>query len=449
MSYNGSGVYTLPGAQLINGEIVSATENNTLRNDMATAFNTAWTRDGQAPATGNIPMGTHKFTGMAAGTENGDSVRYEQVTSAVAITGGTINGVTIGGTAAGDATFDSVTVNTGFTSGFPVDGIVESTTGGFKFPDGTIQITSASSPQSWSSFTSSGSYTVPSGVTSIRAYAIGKGGNGQVSGYGGGGGGCAFGDIAVSPGNTVTITISSGTATLSIGGTAYLVAYPGDNGSAGGAGGTATKDASVTNGGSYTGGAGGASTGGGGSAASPLGNGYAGGSTIGGGGGIGGAGDSAGGGGGAGGSGGLSGGGSGGSGYYSGGLGRSAYNAFLDPLLAGVNGCGGTYSSNPDGTYGNAGTSGGIGGGGGLGEESASGKSAYGGTGGAFGGGGAGYANGTSASGTGGAGGFLGGGGSGYGTSSGIGGSGGMGGGGGSGSSSAGSGGGAIVLIYA
>ena len=87
MSYNGSGVYTLPGAQLVNGEIVSATENNQFRNDVATALNTAWTRDGQSAATGNIPMGTHKFTGLAAGTTNGDSVRYEQTTLKTGSTG--------------------------------------------------------------------------------------------------------------------------------------------------------------------------------------------------------------------------------------------------------------------------------------------------------------------------------------------------------------------------
>ena len=87
MSYNGSGVYTLPGAQLANGEIVSATENNQFRNDVASALNTAWTRDGQAPATGNIPMASHKFTGLAAGTTNGDSVRYEQTTLKTGSTG--------------------------------------------------------------------------------------------------------------------------------------------------------------------------------------------------------------------------------------------------------------------------------------------------------------------------------------------------------------------------
>lgn len=112
MSYNGSGVYTLPGAQLANGEIVSAAENNQFRNDVAAALNVAWTRDGQAPATANIPMGSHKFTGLAAGTTNGDSVRYEQVTSAVAITGGTIDGATIGATTPSTGVFTDLTVNT-------------------------------------------------------------------------------------------------------------------------------------------------------------------------------------------------------------------------------------------------------------------------------------------------------------------------------------------------
>ena len=114
MSYNGSGVYTLPGAQLVNGEIVSATENNQFRNDVATALNTAWTRDGQSTATGNIPMGTHKFTGLAAGTANGDSVRYEQTTLKTSSTGSSAlaSGTTAqrdGSPASGYARFNSDT----------------------------------------------------------------------------------------------------------------------------------------------------------------------------------------------------------------------------------------------------------------------------------------------------------------------------------------------------
>lgn len=298
MSYNGSGIYTLPGAQLVNGEVVSASENNQFRNDVATALNTAWTRDGQSPATGNIPMASHKFTGLAPGGEPGDSVRYEQVTTDVNISGGSING--------------NVDIS--------VSNIIESTSGGFKFPDGTVQVTSLSPYfRNWNIFTSSGTYTVGSGVTSIRAYAIGAGGNGSygttTNRSGGGGGGCAYGTISVTPGDEFTITISAGVAKLTYGGVDYLVANPGSNGGnlAGGNGGTATKDAAVTDGGAYTGGKGGAGDvvnsgptywvgcGGGGSSASPLGNGYDAGDAVSiystGGSGIGGAGNSNGGGG--------------------------------------------------------------------------------------------------------------------------------------------------------
>lgn len=111
MSYNGSGVYTLPGAQLANGAVVSASENNQFRNDVAAALNVAWTRDGQAPAIANIPMANFKLTGLAAGATDGDSVRYEQVTSAVAITGGTINSTPIGGTTPSTGAFTTLSAS--------------------------------------------------------------------------------------------------------------------------------------------------------------------------------------------------------------------------------------------------------------------------------------------------------------------------------------------------
>ena len=83
MSYNGAGVYVLPGAQLVNGATVSASENNQFRNDVAAALNVAWTRDGQAPATANIPMGGHKITGLANGTASGDALHYGQIGVAI------------------------------------------------------------------------------------------------------------------------------------------------------------------------------------------------------------------------------------------------------------------------------------------------------------------------------------------------------------------------------
>jgi hypothetical protein len=108
MAYNGSGTYVLPGAALVTGGSVDATEHNALRNDMATALTTAITRDGQSPATANLPLGGFKLTGLAAGTTAGDSVRYEQITSAVAITGGTINGTTVGATTAATGAFTTL-----------------------------------------------------------------------------------------------------------------------------------------------------------------------------------------------------------------------------------------------------------------------------------------------------------------------------------------------------
>ena len=503
MSYNGSGVYVLPGAQLVNGEIVSASENNAFRNDVATALNTAWTRDGQAPATANIPMASHKLTGLAAGAEAGDSVRYEQVTSAVDITGGTIDGTPIGettpaagtftdlestgNTVIGNASTDTLTVNpaavstpnglnfdsntlvidatnnrVGVGTASPsnklsVAGVIESTTGGFKFPDGTGQLTAARNPV-WAYVTSTGSYTVPDGVYSVRAYAFGAGGDGWDGGSGaagGGGGGCAYGDIAVNPGETISVTISSGIATVVYDGTTLLTANPGSNGVTltGGAGGTASKHASVTNGGAYSGGAGGSSSSGGGgvtgsgggASGSPIGIGGAGGSSdnSGGGGGAGGAGGGGAGtqgcgGGGAGGAGstGTAAGGAGGAASGSrGGIGRSGASVFTDPILADCTAPGSSSGINVGGVTGGPGA-------GGCGANSGGSNYAAG-HGGKFGGGGGAY------QGAGGNGGFGGGGGGG--TTQG--GNGGYGGGGGGSSQSPGgtkgSGGAAIVCFYA
>lgn len=331
------------------------------------------------------------------------------------------------------------------------------TTGNVLTSDGT-NWTSAALPTSgektWTAVTATGSYTVPTGVTSIRAYAFGKGGNGvsgTANGGAGGGGGCAFGDIAVTPGGTVSIDITSGIATVSIGATTYLTANPGANGSGttGGAGGTASKDVSVTNGGAYSGGDGG--RGGGGAAGSPLGIGGFGGSSAGGGGGGGaggaGASISSGGGGGAGGVGQAeNGGGSGGPASTlhngSGGPSRSFESRFTDPILAHCDSAGANKNFGSEGFGPNAPGPGG----GGAGSNGVSSPRA--GKGGDFAGGGAvGYSSGTA---IGGAGGFGGGGGSSYKTdTSQFGGTGGAGGYGGGGGAPSGAGGAAIVLIYA
>jgi len=95
MSYNGSGTFNLytPGNPVVTGTTIASTwANNTLL-DIATGLSTAITKDGQTTVTANIPMASHKFTGLSAGTTAGDSVRYEQVVGAyLPITGGTLTG---------------------------------------------------------------------------------------------------------------------------------------------------------------------------------------------------------------------------------------------------------------------------------------------------------------------------------------------------------------------
>lgn len=75
MSFSG-GVYTLPGPALVTGEVVSATENNQFRNDVAGAFNVTMLRNGTSTATANLPMGGYKLTGLGAPSTNGDSLAY-------------------------------------------------------------------------------------------------------------------------------------------------------------------------------------------------------------------------------------------------------------------------------------------------------------------------------------------------------------------------------------
>ena len=80
MPFNGSGTYTLPaGNPVTTGTTISSTTTNSTNSDIATALTNCVTRDGQSPATANLPLGGFKVTGLAAGTSNGDSVRYEQV----------------------------------------------------------------------------------------------------------------------------------------------------------------------------------------------------------------------------------------------------------------------------------------------------------------------------------------------------------------------------------
>jgi len=79
MPFNGIGGFTLvAGNPVVTGTTISSTVHNNTNTDFANGFANCITRDGQSPATANVPMGGFKLTGLAAATTNGDAVRWEQ-----------------------------------------------------------------------------------------------------------------------------------------------------------------------------------------------------------------------------------------------------------------------------------------------------------------------------------------------------------------------------------
>jgi hypothetical protein len=94
MAFNGSGTYVRPSGQpVVAGTAISDSVFNTLTADLATALTTCVTRNGQSPATANLPMGTYKLTGLGNGSAATDSAAYGQIQSSANKI------ITIGGTA--------------------------------------------------------------------------------------------------------------------------------------------------------------------------------------------------------------------------------------------------------------------------------------------------------------------------------------------------------------
>ena len=107
------------------------------------------------------------------------------------------------------------------TSRLEVAGEVRSSSGGFRFPDGSLQTTAApgavSAIPQMQVFDTSGTFTVPSGVTRIMVEVWGGGGGGGSSGQwvrgsGGGGGGYGKGVFSVAGGQAFSVVVGSGGA---------------------------------------------------------------------------------------------------------------------------------------------------------------------------------------------------------------------------------------------
>ena len=81
MPFNGTGGFTVytPGNPAVPGTAISSVAFNATMQDLAAGLANTLTRDGQSPATANIPMGGNKITGLGPATVAGQAVRFEQL----------------------------------------------------------------------------------------------------------------------------------------------------------------------------------------------------------------------------------------------------------------------------------------------------------------------------------------------------------------------------------
>jgi len=84
MAFNGSGTFNLAsGNPVVSGTVISSSTQNTTLSDIATGLSNCVTRDGQSPATADLPLGSHKITGLADGASANHAASLGQVQSGV------------------------------------------------------------------------------------------------------------------------------------------------------------------------------------------------------------------------------------------------------------------------------------------------------------------------------------------------------------------------------
>lgn len=90
MPFNGSGSFVslpAPDFPAVAGQPIYASQFNVNLNDIFSGLSDCVTRDGQSPATANLPMGGFKHTGVGAGTATGQYLAFgtaAQVTTLLA-----------------------------------------------------------------------------------------------------------------------------------------------------------------------------------------------------------------------------------------------------------------------------------------------------------------------------------------------------------------------------
>lgn len=92
MPYNGSGVFSVSGSPFQPGTTIESTPVNDKLADLASGLSSAVTRDGQSPASANLPMAGFRHTGVGTATARNQYASLGQVQDGGAIWCGTAGG---------------------------------------------------------------------------------------------------------------------------------------------------------------------------------------------------------------------------------------------------------------------------------------------------------------------------------------------------------------------
>lgn len=164
MSRNGSGVYSLPaGNPVVTGTVITSTWANNTLTDIASALTGSIAADGQTPMSGDLDLNTNKIVNLEPATVAGNAVEYDQfvdaTTTAVAITGGTIDGTPIGNTTRSSGKFTTLYANaaTILTSTLAVTGTTTLSS--------TLNVTGFATFNNDGAFNGTGALKIPAGPT--------------------------------------------------------------------------------------------------------------------------------------------------------------------------------------------------------------------------------------------------------------------------------------------
>ena len=238
MSRNGTGTYNLPaGNPVVTGTTISTTWANTTLTDIATALTGSVAADGQTPITGSLNLNSNTIVNLANPSANQDAATKVYVDTAdglallkasnlsdvanattsrtnlsAAKSGAnsditSITGLTTaltasqGGTGAATLTANAVLLGNGTSA---IQTVAPSTSGNVLTSNGTTWVSSTPNyvgPQV-QAFTSSGTFTVPTGITAVKVSAIGGGGGGGAVVAGSAGGNSSFASSVVGGGGS-------------------------------------------------------------------------------------------------------------------------------------------------------------------------------------------------------------------------------------------------------